>query len=289
MPERGTIMANNTANITSTNPADGGEFYRAPLGSTLPTDAIADLDAAFKGLGFTGEDGFVVSQARSTEDKRAYGGDVVYSLQTEYGVSVQVTVYESQNAEVLKTVFGDDNVTVAGGNTTVKYNKKRLPRSVFVTDHVTDQGLLRQDLVSLTLSIPLVDWGVRKGRYNMAVNDLNVVKIAAQQAEVDLEKEVIMTVNDFNIQQSMIASAEEALDLATMAYDQTRQRFIIGKADINSLTLSLNRQQEAQKNYILALQNYWLNYYKLRRLTLFDFRSGISLSDRFDYRHFNSR
>lgn len=139
-------MANNTANITSTNPADGGELHRAPLGSTLPVDAIADLDAAFNGLGFTGEDGFVVSQNRSTEDKRAYGGDVVYSLQTEYGVSIQVTVYESQNAEVLKTVFGDDNVTVDGvtGTTTVKYNKKRLPRSVFVTDHVTDQGLLRQ-------------------------------------------------------------------------------------------------------------------------------------------------
>ena len=137
-------MANDSSLITSTNPADGGEFYRAPLGSTLPTDAVDDLDAAFAGLGFTGEDGFVVSQARSTEDKRAYGGDVVYSLQTEYGVSVQVTVYESQNAEVLKTVFGDDNVTVAGGNTTVKYNKKRLPRSVFVSDHVTDQGLLRQ-------------------------------------------------------------------------------------------------------------------------------------------------
>ena len=151
------------------------------------------------------------------------------------------------------------------------------------------QGLLRQDLVSLTLSIPLVDWGVRKGRYNMAVNDLNVVRIAAQQAEVDLEKEVIMTVNDFNIQQSMIASAQEALDLATIAYDQTRQRFIIGKADINSLTLSLNRQQEAQKNYILALQNYWLNYYKLRRLTLYDFNSGISLSEQFDFMHFSNR
>lgn len=151
------------------------------------------------------------------------------------------------------------------------------------------QGLLRQDLVSLTLSIPLVDWGVRKGRYNVAVNDLNVVRIAAQQAEVDLEKEVIMTVNDFNIQQNMISSAEEALELATMAYDQTRQRFIIGKADINSLTLSLNRQQEAQKNYILALQNYWLNYYKLRRLTLHDFNSGISLSDHFDFMHFNSK
>lgn len=145
------------------------------------------------------------------------------------------------------------------------------------------QNLLQQDLVNVTLSIPLIDWGVRKGKYNMAKNNLNVVKIAAQQEEISLEEEVTMTVSDFNIQQRLIASAEEALDLAVMAYEQTRQRFIIGKADVNSLTLSLNRQQEAQKNYISALQNYWLNYYKIRKLTLHDFESGISLSDRFDY------
>ena len=105
------------------------------------------------------------------------------------------------------------------------------------------------------------------------------------QEEVDLEKEVSVTVSDFNIQQRMITSAEEALDLSIMAYEQTRQRFIIGKADVNSITLSLNRQQEAQKNYISALQNYWLNYYKIRRLTLHDFESGFSLSEKFDLMH----
>ena len=141
----------------------------------------------------------------------------------------------------------------------------------------------QQDLVSISVSIPLIDWGVRKGKYNMAKNNLNVVKIAAQQEELSLEEEVTMTVSDFNIQQRLITSAEEALDLAVMAYEQTRQRFIIGKADVNSLTLSLNRQQEAQKNYISALQNYWLNYYKIRKLTLHDFESGVSLSDRFDF------
>ena len=142
---------------------------------------------------------------------------------------------------------------------------------------------LQQDLVSISVSVPLVDWGVRKGKYNMAKNNLNVVTIAARQEELKLEEEVTMTVSDFNIQQRLIMSAEEALDLAVMAYEQTRQRFIIGKADVNSLTLSLNRQQEAQKNYISALQNYWLNYYKIRRLTLHDFESGLSLSDKFDY------
>ncbi len=142
---------------------------------------------------------------------------------------------------------------------------------------------LQQDLVSISVSIPLVDWGVRKGKYNMAKNDLSVAEITAKQEEISLEEEITMTVSDFNIQQRLIASAEEALDLSVMAYEQTRQRFIIGKADINSLTLSLNRQQEAQKNYISALRNYWLNYYKIRRLTLFDFVSGFSLSDKFDF------
>lgn len=142
---------------------------------------------------------------------------------------------------------------------------------------------MQQDLVSVSVSIPIVDWGVRKGKYNMARNNLNVVKTSARQDEISLDEEVIMTVNDFNIQQNMITSAEEALELAVMAYNETRQRFIIGKADINSLTLSHNRQQTAQQNYIVALQNYWLNYYKIRKLTLHDFVIGISLADKFDY------
>ena len=89
---------------------------------------------------------------------------------------------------------------------------------------------MQQDLVSVSVSIPLVDWGVRKGKYNMARNNLNVVKTSARQDEISLDEEVIMTVNDFNIQQNMITSAEEALDLSILAYNETRQRFIIGKA-----------------------------------------------------------
>ena len=136
---------------------------------------------------------------------------------------------------------------------------------------------LQQDVVSIGLTIPLMDWGVRKGRANMAINNLNVTKISIQQKKLNLEEDVIMTVNDFNVRQDLIHSAEEALELATMAYNVTKERFIIGKADLNSLTLSLNRQNSAQRNYISALQYYWLNYYKLRKLTLFDFKKQETL------------
>lgn len=144
---------------------------------------------------------------------------------------------------------------------------------------------LQQDIVSVTLSIPIIDWGVRKGKYNVAKNELNVTRISARQEELTVEEDVIMTVGDFNIQQSLIISAEEAMDLAVRAYNETKQRFMIGKADISSLTLSQSRQEEAQRNYITALQNYWLSYYKIRKLTLHDFDMGISLSRDFDYKH----
>ena len=137
---------------------------------------------------------------------------------------------------------------------------------------------LQQNIVTVGFSIPLVDWGVRKGRVNMAKNTFNVTKISVQQREVNLEQDVVMTVNDFNIQQDMIRSAEEMLHLANLAYNTTKERFIIGRADINSLTLSLNRQKEAQKNYIYSLKNYWLSYYKIRKLTLFDFEKDERLN-----------
>ena len=92
-------------------------------------------------------------------------------------------------------------------------------------------NLLQQDLVSVSVSIPLVDWGVRKGKYNMAKNNLNVVKIAARQEEVSVEEEGIMTGKDFTIQQRLISSAEEAFELAVLASVQTRRRVDIGEGE----------------------------------------------------------
>ena len=121
--------------------------------------------------------------------------------------------------------------------------------------------------------------------YTLLDLDYDTEDIVERLKELTVEEDVIMTVGDFNIQQALIGSAEEAVDLAETAYSETKQRFMIGKADINSLTLSLNRQQEAQRNYISALQNYWLSYYKIRKLTLHDFETGVSLSNEFEYKY----
>lgn len=141
---------------------------------------------------------------------------------------------------------------------------------------------LRQDMVALSISIPLLDWGVRKGKYRMAKNNLSVIEISSRQSEVAVEQSVVMAVNDFNLQQELILSAEYALELAESAYAKTMTRFIEGNTDMNTLTLASNRKDEANKNYISALENYWLSYYQIRRLTLYDFVKGLSISHEFD-------
>lgn len=148
-----------------------------------------------------------------------------------------------------------------------------------VADNLVDayHRPLQQDLVSLSLSIPILDWGVKKGKHNVAKNNLDVARTTAKQEFQNVEEEVVMTVSDFNVQSDLIASAERAREIAESAYEQTRMRFVIGKVDVNSISLALSRKQEAKSNYVTALKNYWLSYYKIRRLTLYDFITGNSL------------
>ena len=134
----------NVANITSSNPGRNGVFFRAPVGTPLPTNASDDLDPLFVDQGIVGEDGVAQAITRDTEDVKAYGGDTVYTLQTDYGQEFTLTVYESTNVPTLRTVFGDSNVVETDEGLKVVHNKTRLPRSSAVFEHLIDQGVKRQ-------------------------------------------------------------------------------------------------------------------------------------------------
>lgn len=134
----------NVANITSSNPGRKGVFFRAPVGTKLPVTASEDLDTGFVDQGIVGEDGVAQSITRDTEDIKDYGGNTVYTLQTDYGQEFTLTVYESTNVDTLKTVFGDSNVIETDEGIKVVHNKARLPRSSAVFDHEIDQGTKRQ-------------------------------------------------------------------------------------------------------------------------------------------------
>ena len=134
----------NVGNITSSNPGRNGVFFRGPVGIKLPESATEDLAPQFEDQGTVGEDGVVQAIARDTEDQKAYGGDTVYTVQTDYSQTITLTVYESVNMKTLRTAFGDQNVVETAEGFKVMHNRARLQRSAMVWDHLIDQGLTRQ-------------------------------------------------------------------------------------------------------------------------------------------------
>lgn len=125
-------MANTASNVVAGRPLTTGGVWIGDKGSTAPTDATTELDAAFTAAGYISEDGLTESAERSTEKVKAWGGDTVKVLQTDFATTYSFTFLESLNAEVLKTVYGDDNVTTDGGLHTVKVNGDVLPHKSFV-------------------------------------------------------------------------------------------------------------------------------------------------------------
>jgi len=58
---------------------------------------------------------------------------------------------------------------------------------------------------------------------------------------------------------------------AQKRYDITKKRFLVGKVDVLDLNVASGEKDVAKRNYISALRNYWLDYFQIRRITLFDF------------------
>lgn len=113
-------MPNTATNVTTGKPNISGAVYVAPSGTTVPTDATTPLDEAFVCLGYVSEDGLSNNNEMDVSAIKAWGGMIVLRSLNELNDEFSLSLIESENVDVLKTVYGSNNVTVDGsGNIAV--------------------------------------------------------------------------------------------------------------------------------------------------------------------------
>lgn len=131
-------------NVSASKPKVGGAIHSAPLGTALPTDAVIALNSKFKSLGYVSEDGVANEDKRDTEEIKAWGGDTVQDVQKGKSDTFKYKLIEALNVDVLKEVYGDDNVT---GDLTagiiVKVNSNELLAHCLVIDMLLNNALKR--------------------------------------------------------------------------------------------------------------------------------------------------
>jgi outer membrane protein TolC len=134
----------------------------------------------------------------------------------------------------------------------------------------TYRNLKNNETVGLTLSLPIFDWGVGKGRVKMAEAEREMNRMQQQQTHASYMQELRSSVLQFNMQSSQYNNAQKAQDIAERRYDMVKRQFETGAATVTELNTAQQEAENAKGQYLRMQQGFWTEYYKLRRSTLYD-------------------
>ena len=140
----------------------------------------------------------------------------------------------------------------------------------------------QQQRVVLGIQVPILDWGLTKGKIKLAESDREMELTAVQQDLIDFNQEIFLKVMQFNMQRNQLVIAAKSDTVAVKRYEVTKQRYLIGKIGIIDLNLAQTEKDNAQQGYISALSSYWRSFYELRKLTLYDFVADKRINFNFD-------
>jgi outer membrane protein TolC len=143
------------------------------------------------------------------------------------------------------------------------------------------QNPQEQQRLEVGIQIPILDWGLGKGKIKLAESDRELQKTAVQQEMIDFDQEVFLKVMQFNMQRNQLIIAAKSDTVAEKRYEVTKQRYLIGKVGITDLNIAQAEKDNARQDYIAALHTYWRSFYEIRKLTLYDFIAGERMT--FDF------
>jgi len=128
-----------------------------------------------------------------------------------------------------------------------------------------------QQRLDVGLIIPILDWGRNKARMQTALANRDLTNFVIDQDIQNFEQEIITLVRRFDVLRQQLEISKKSDEVAAERYNVAQNRYLTGKVDITNLNIALSEKDEAKRSYVNALREFWIAYFNLRRLTLYDF------------------
>jgi len=131
-----------------------------------------------------------------------------------------------------------------------------------------------QQLLQMSFVIPILDWGRSKSRIKTAQANEQLIAYTVEQDKQVFIQQIVTQVTLFDMMRDQVGLSAEADSIATEKYQIARERYVLGNLSITDLSISFQEKDEAKRDYVAALRDYWGAYYQLRYLSLYDFEKN---------------
>lgn len=137
--------------------------------------------------------------------------------------------------------------------------------------------MMGQQVVSVGMELPILDWGKRRGQVRVAESERDVVESQLDKEEMEFGQNIFILVEQFNNQSGLLSIARQRDELASSRYSSSVNAFMAGKMTALELNNARDAKVSARQNYINSLYLYWYYFYHIRSVTLWDYTCGCAI------------
>jgi len=128
-----------------------------------------------------------------------------------------------------------------------------------------------QQVVSIEFTMPILDWGRAQSRQKTAEANQQLTQYTIEQDQQNFKQQIYTQVTLFEMLKDQLALTARADSIASEKYQIAKDRYILGDLSITDLSIAFTEKDQARRDFIGALRDYWAAFYQLRWLTLYDF------------------
>lgn len=171
------------------------------------------------------------------------------------------------------------------GNIMINYNFIGVDKSNLTIPLETSLNNTWQNLINrpgsfgvgMTINIPILDWGENRAKVHGAQATLSQNQIRLDADKVTIERDIRTTVNRLQSSLNRLQLLEKNVLVAEKSFEISRQRYVNGDIDSQSMALERERLNNAYISRLESFINYKLLLSDLMRKTFFDFEKNISM------------